>query len=252
MKVSSQRFSEIRWIEETGSTNRDLLDAALDGRKAGAVLVTDHQTAGRGRQGRTWLDDPGRSLLFSVLLRPEPDQVSVLPLVMGMAVVDVLRQLGGVGAMLKWPNDVLVTIDDGEERKLAGILAEAVTTEAGLAVVIGCGINVAFVTGPPTEVGDRAIDLATAGSSSLDRERLLDLALSSLDLWLGELEQHGAPAIIDAYRDRCCTLGRSVTLETPGGVIEGVAVDIDPSGALVIEANGKRTTVYAGDAHHRS
>ncbi|MEZ5379846.1 MAG: biotin--[acetyl-CoA-carboxylase] ligase [Acidimicrobiales bacterium] len=251
MKVTSQRFSEIRWIEETGSTNRDLLDAATEGRPAGSVLVTDHQTAGRGRQGRTWLDDPGRSLLFSVLLRPEADRTSVLPLVMGMAVVDAIRKVSSVPAVLKWPNDVLVVDADGSERKLAGILAEAVTTADGLAVVVGCGINVAFVTGPPNEVRDRAIDLVSAASAPVDRAVLLEAILGALDHWLDLLDRAGAEAIIEEYRDRCVTLGRVVTLETPAGVVTGTAVDIDPSGGLVLEVEGERRTLFAGDAHHQ-
>ncbi len=249
MKVTSQRFSEIRWVEETGSTNRDLLDAAIGGGAAGSVLVTDHQTAGRGRQGRTWVDDPGRSLLFSVLLRPDAAHVSVLPLVKGMAIVDALRELGGVNASLKWPNDVLVLDVDGSERKLAGTLAEAVTTSEGLAVVIGSGINVAFVTGPPIE---GAIDLVSAGAASVDREQLLDLVLTKLDHWLSELEQNGVSPIIAAYRSRCCTLGRVVTLQTPSGEVIGEAVDIDRSGALVLDVDGVRQVVFAGDTHHRA
>ncbi len=252
MKVTSQRFSEIRWIEETGSTNRDLLEAAVGGRAAGSVLVTDHQTAGRGRQGRTWIDDPGRSLLFSVLLRPDPAHVSVLPLVKGMAIVDAIGEFGGVDAKLKWPNDVLVADHDGTERKLAGTLAEAVMTDGGLAVVIGTGINVAFVTGPPMEVADRAIDLASVGAAMIDREILLDRILTRLDQWLGELERHGPTAIISAYRPRCCTLGRVVTIATPSGDLTGEAVDIAANGALVLEVDGERHEVLAGDTHHQA
>ncbi len=220
---------------------------------AGAVLVTDHQTAGRGRQGRTWVDDPGRSLLFSVLLRPDATHASVLPLVMGMSVVDAIRNATGVNVALKWPNDVLAIDESGEERKLAGILAEATTTSGGLAVIVGCGINVAFVTGPPEEVRHRAIDLESAAKGTgVDREALLEQILDRLDHWLSDLERGGPPAIINAYRPRCCTLGRTITLETASGEVTGEAVDIDPSGALVVDVDGARQTVFAGDAHHRS
>lgn len=255
LKAKSQRFSEIQWIEETGSTNRDLLEAARQGQRDGSVLVTNHQTAGRGRQGRAWHDDPGSSLLFSVLLRPEPDHVSLFPLVMGLAVVEAVRVSSSVDAVLKWPNDVLVAGPDGTERKLAGILAEATGSASDLAVVIGCGINVAFVTSPPIEVADRAIDLAAAteatdGVESIDRAALLDTILARLEYWLTALETGGAARILAAYRDCCITVGRNIRLETPTGVVEGTAVDIDPNGALVIDSNGTRRSYFAGDAHH--
>ena len=128
-------WREVRVVEETGSTNADLLAQARSGAGEGLVLVAEAQTSGRGRMGRRWISPPRRSLTFSVLLRPAvpAGRLGWLPLLAGVAVASALQQTAGVDARLKWPNDVLV---DGA--KIAGILAERWTN----AVVIGTGINV--------------------------------------------------------------------------------------------------------------
>jgi BirA family transcriptional regulator, biotin operon repressor / biotin---[acetyl-CoA-carboxylase] ligase len=128
-------WREVRVVEETGSTNADLLAQARSGAGEGLVLVAEAQTSGRGRMGRRWISPPRRSLTFSVLLRPAVPAglLGWLPLLAGVAVASALQQTAGVDARLKWPNDVLV---DGA--KIAGILAERWTN----AVVIGTGINV--------------------------------------------------------------------------------------------------------------
>src|SRR5689334_10678627 len=126
-------FTDVRWFAELDSTNRYLVDEARAGAPAGVVAVADHQTAGRGRLGRTWIAPPGAALLVSVLLRPRlpADRVHLVTLAAALALVDALPD---AGARIKWPNDVVV-----DDRKLAGILAEA---DSGGAVVVGMGCNV--------------------------------------------------------------------------------------------------------------
>jgi BirA family transcriptional regulator, biotin operon repressor / biotin---[acetyl-CoA-carboxylase] ligase len=128
-------WREIRVVEETGSTNADLLAKARSGADEGLVLVAEEQTSGRGRMGRRWISPPRRALTFSVLLRPAVPAglLGWVPLLAGVAVASALQRTAGMEARLKWPNDVLV---DGA--KIAGILAE----RWGNAVVIGTGINV--------------------------------------------------------------------------------------------------------------
>src|SRR5215470_4301682 len=128
-------WREVRVVEETGSTNADLLAKARSGADEGLVLVAEAQTSGRGRMGRRWISPPRRALTFSVLLRPAVPAglLGWAPLLAGVAVASALERTAGVDARLKWPNDVLV---DGA--KIAGILAE----RWGNAVVIGTGINV--------------------------------------------------------------------------------------------------------------
>ncbi len=135
-------WQQISLVAETGSTNADLAEAARRGEPGGTVLITDYQSAGRGRLGRTWTAPPGTSIAMSVLLRPvgvDPQRWTWLPLLAGLAVTEAVRRAAGLDAVLKWPNDVLLG-----ERKLCGILAERVETSTGPACVIGMGINVAL------------------------------------------------------------------------------------------------------------
>ena len=123
-------WQQVDYVAETGSTNADLAAAARTGAvEPGAVLVTDYQSAGRGRLGRTWTAPPGTSIAMSVLVRPDgvdPSRWTWLPLLTGLAVADGLSGAAGLEARLKWPNDVLVG-----DRKVCGILAERVETRTG-------------------------------------------------------------------------------------------------------------------------
>jgi BirA family biotin operon repressor/biotin-[acetyl-CoA-carboxylase] ligase len=248
-------------VPETGSTNADLLVAASEGRQEGAVLVADHQTAGRGRQARSWHDEPGNAMLMSVLLRPELALAPVVPLVAGLAVIDAIERLAGGGAAsganlvgLKWPNDVLAPALD--ERKLAGILAEATTgggatgSSRSLAVVVGIGLNLRWSSPPPAEIAARAATLGELLGADVERFTVVRAVLRELDRWLDRAALAGVAGVLDTYRRRCLTLGRQVRLQTPAGVVTGTATGVDASGALLVDGDGGRVTVTAGDAHH--
>lgn len=251
---SGTRFSWIDHVEWTGSTNADLLALAADGAPAGRVLIADHQVAGRGRQGRTWHDEPGTSVLMSVLLRPPAAWAPVVPLLAGVAVADGVDAVVGVTAdtspvALKWPNDVLVPGQG--ERKLSGILAESISDDDGLAVVVGMGVNVKPSTAAPADVAARAIAVHDLGPAIPTRDDVAGAILTALDRRLAEAEEGGAAAVLAAYRPRCATIGRPVVLETPAATVEGTAVAVDDEGALVIETDDGTVTIQAGDAHHR-
>src|SRR4051794_23009041 len=142
--TSNGRFSDVRWLDEVDSTNRVLLDEARGGADEGAVVVADHQTAGRGRLGRTWVAPPESGLLLSVLLRPTfgVELAHLATAAVGLAAADACRDVAGVVAGLKWPNDLVAVAPDGQERKLAGVLAEADLRGGVLAaIVVGIGIN---------------------------------------------------------------------------------------------------------------
>ncbi len=241
-----------RWTVEhcaqTGSTNADLATRAERGTLLpGTVLVTEEQTAGRGRAGRDWQCPPGAGLMFSVALRlpaVPAERRGWIGAVLGLSIVTAFARAAGVSATLKWPNDVLV---DGA--KCAGILGEL----AGDALIVGSGINVSL-TGDELPRAD-ATSLALVGGR-LDRAELLAATLNELGAWCdrwaaarGDVDDAG---IRPHYRTACSTIGSPVRILLPSGHwVIGTAVDVGESGGLSIrDENGDRQTYTAGDVVH--
>jgi len=230
-------------VEETGSTNADLLARARAGENiGGAVLFAEHQTAGRGRLGRHWVGAPRTQLAFSVGVDATgvpTDRWGWLPLATGLAVVDAVAAETGVRPKLKWPNDVLV---DGD--KLAGILAEVASPQS--VVVVGVGLN---VTASPRDSGEpNAISLRDLGVT-VDRNRLARRLLADLAARIAAWRA-GDPLTAD-YRNGSATIAAPVRVVLPGGEERiGTAVDVDEQGRLVIESDSGREVVSAGDVVH--
>lgn len=245
-------WTSLRVVAETGSTNSDLAAEAARGAAAGAVLVAEEQTAGRGRLERRW-SAPARSGVFlSMLLRPDgvsKQRWGWLPLLVGVAAASAVSQVAGVEVRLKWPNDLLVDVG-GEERKLGGILAEL----AGDAVVVGIGLNVSLREDELPVPG--AGSLVLAGATVTDRETLLRALLRTFDElyadWAGAAGDPEASGLRAAYAAQCATLGRSVRVELPGGrELLGEAVAVDGDGRLVVrDGAGAERAVGAGDVLH--
>ncbi|PVE10331.1 biotin--[acetyl-CoA-carboxylase] ligase [Streptomyces scopuliridis] len=253
-------WSSLDVVAATGSTNSDLAARAragadgTPGAPEGTVLIAEEQTAGRGRLDRRWSAPARSGLFFSVLLRPGPGvpvhRYGWLPLLTGVAVATGLARAAGVDTALKWPNDLLVTVD-GEERKAGGILAERAGDDA---VVVGVGINVSLHAAelPVPAAGS----LALANAVSLDRDTLLRGVLRSLERWYGEWrEADGDPVVSrlqEAYAAGCATLGRTVRAVLPGDrELVGEAVAVDGDGRLVVATeDGARHPVGAGDIVH--
>lgn len=246
----------VRFYEEVGSTNDVLRQMAAEHAPEGSVVIAESQTAGRGRLGRSWEAPPGSSLLMSVLFRPDLPPLEAYRLVMacGLAAAEACeavvenfvlpgRRQSLLHIDVKWPNDLLIG-----GRKMTGILAEAEPTPdgAGMAwVVVGMGINVSQQFGPDHPLAGRATSLAEATGAEIDRLALLGAVLEHLHAW------HGCPGsdVLAAWRDRCTMLGERVRIDAPGGVLEGVAEDLDPAGYLLLRDDaGALQRVAAGDA----
>jgi BirA family biotin operon repressor/biotin-[acetyl-CoA-carboxylase] ligase len=232
-------------VATTGSTNADLAAAARAGADSGSVLISDHQSAGRGRFARVWEAPPGTSLAISALLRP-PASVPVarwlwLPLLTGLAVASGLRAAAGVEVQLKWPNDVLI---DG--RKVCGILSERVDSVSGPAAVIGMGINTTLTEAQlpvPT-----ATSLALAGAVVDPGEIALGV-LQALGEWYSRWLA-GADLRAD-YASGCSSVGRTVRVElTPTEAVVGEATGVDANGCLLVRAAGVERAFAAGDVVH--
>ncbi len=264
------RFADVRWVAETGSTNADALELGRQGEAEGVVLVADHQTAGRGRLGRTWQAPVGGSLLCTILLRPPASVAASTTMAVAVAAADAVAELTGQAARLKWPND-LVWPGDGSvpDRKLAGILAEVDWPAASqissgwreprpqdrLVVAGGIGINVAWGTDVPADLADLAValDHLTAPSPPPAREDLLVAMLTHLDQRYAALLSgpEGAADLRHAWRQRSATLGRRVRIDLGVDDLEGTAVDITEEGHLVVETvEGDRRTIAVGDVVH--
>jgi BirA family transcriptional regulator, biotin operon repressor / biotin---[acetyl-CoA-carboxylase] ligase len=201
------RLSLRRLLHRLGTVDSTQLAAA--GMPLGSVVVADHQTAGRGRQGRSWEAPTGSGLFVTFVLEP----CAIVVFAAGVAAAEAC----GNGVLLKWPNDLIL-----DDRKLGGILAEIRHEHA----LVGIGINLSW---------------APAGAARLgaDRDLLLELLLPLMKKWT-EAEPE---AVIQRWRELSWTLGQQVRVELGGEVIEGMAEDVAEDGALLV--GGRR--VIAGD-----
>ena len=240
----------VRHVAVTGSTNDDLISAAVEGAAEGAVLVADHQTQGRGRGDRRWVNRRGRDLVFSLLLRPHtpPAHYGLLSPAAGVAVVRALTELTGTPFGLKWPNDVLAPALNPSAigGKVAGILVEA-NTEARYAV-IGIGIN---LLGEPPDLGAAraAESVEHASGMALSRERVAAQVLAELDGLYGQLRDCGPSPVIDAFGAVDVLRGRHLLLSTPAGRIEGTAAGVDETGRLLVDTPVGTIVADSGEAH---
>jgi BirA family biotin operon repressor/biotin-[acetyl-CoA-carboxylase] ligase len=226
------------------STNERAKELALAGAPGGLVVTAGEQTAGRGRRGHAWFSPPGSALLYSALLRPfAANAAPLLPLAVPIGVCEAAEAVAPVRCQVKWPNDVWI-----DERKVAGVLAEA-RPEEGWAV-IGVGLNVAILPDQfPPELRETATSLLpTEAEGGLPPGgapgigHALAALNESLGRWMGENDDR----ILDAYRARDTLCGRRISWD--GG--EGVAEEIDERGHLVVETDdGGRVSLGAGEVH---
>jgi BirA family biotin operon repressor/biotin-[acetyl-CoA-carboxylase] ligase len=233
-----------RHFRRVDSTNERAKDLAMAGAPGGLVVTADEQTAGRGRRGTAWFAPPGSCLLYSALVRPfAAEQSALLPLAVPIAVCEAAEDVAPVRCQVKWPNDIWI-----DERKVAGILAEARPEDAW--AVVGVGLNVAITEDQfPPELRDAAISLLPTeaegglppgGAPGVRR------ALAALNESLGRWLQAGDDEVLSAYRARDGLCGRRISWD--GG--EGVAEEIDERGHLVVEkSDGERVALGAGEVH---
>lgn len=237
--TASPRWRSVDHRDVVDSTNTVVADLAADGEEPGLVVVADHQTAGRGRLDRSWLDQPGGSLAVTALVAA-PDTPTLVALAAGLAVVDAAAAQG-VSTSLKWPNDVLTA--DG--RKCSGVLIE--TVGAGH-LAVGIGVNVDWRR-RGADLDPSWGSLAEASGGDVDRWRVLADLLHALDGHLTRIEDDPGQ-LLDAYRRRCVTLGQDVRVDLAEGVVDGTAEDVAEDGSLVVRTGGGTVAVHAGDVHH--
>lgn len=204
------------------------------------VVVADHQTKGKGRRGRSWMDD-SKSLVFSLLLKKDidPERIDLLPLLSGIAISQMLDDLD-MPSLIKWPNDVLI-----QEKKCSGILLEAVTEESIKAVIIGIGINLNDQEFP-SDIREKAISLAMASKREYDSKRILTLFFNRFDA-LYSMYQNKDDSYLDILRKRSYLTGKKVRLDYYGENIEATVIDILANGHLLLNDGKKDIEVNAGE-----
>lgn len=234
-------------LDACGSTNDEAARLARAGARHGTVVIARAQTAGRGREGRTWASPPDAGLYLSAVVRPPLPLAHVPPmtLAIGVGLCDAARELG-VTATLKWPNDLLVGT-----RKLAGVLVEAQSQGARLeAVIVGIGVNLGGAI--PPELAPAAITLAEAlGTDAVAgqalRERFLAALFAHVESWIDRYVAGGLPSIVPAWHERMAPqLAARATVD--GAALTGEVAGLDLDGALLLrDDTGRVHRVRSGD-----
>jgi BirA family biotin operon repressor/biotin-[acetyl-CoA-carboxylase] ligase len=227
------------------STNTELARLAFEGAAEGLAVVADEQTAGRGRLQRQWSSPKGAGLYFSILLRPKIpiEHWPLITFMAALAVGDALTEGANLQTDIKWPNDLLVN-----ERKICGILAEAIETPAGRAVILGIGINLTQNAFPP-ELANVATSVSAATGSHAERESILAALLSALSRWYALLNE--PEKIVAAWCSRSSYAnGKLVQVSNGDEVWQGTTCGVEPDGALRLgTASGEVKLVRAGDVY---
>jgi BirA family biotin operon repressor/biotin-[acetyl-CoA-carboxylase] ligase len=224
-----------RHFRQTDSTNTRARELAAAGAPHGTVVTASEQTAGRGRQGRTWIAPPHKALLYSAILRPLEDHHTLLPLAVPLAVCEAAEQLNpALTCKVKWPNDIHV-----EGKKLAGVLIEARPQDGWAVIGIGLNLYISEDEFPP-ELRDTATSIFDHGHS--DPSHAAQVLNQRLNHWV----QADPPEVLSEWRKRDALKGREVAWEDGSGVADGV----DDRGYLLVTVpGGDRIAVGAGEVH---
>jgi len=245
MCLSAARLEKLLWprpiqfFPQIDSTQTVALQWLHSDAMAGAVVIADEQLAGRGRLGRIWSTPPGVALALSVILRPEAKALPQVTMLGAVAVAELLESLGACVVTIKWPNDVRLL-----GRKVGGVLPEAIWDGNRLGgVTLGIGVNVRndFTN---TELAGLAISAEATLGRRLDRAELLAALLARVDYWAARL---GTTDLFTAWKTRLETLGQAVKVVSFTGTVSGIAESVDEQGVLILNDNGTRRPVIAGD-----
>ncbi|HEY6284318.1 MAG TPA: biotin--[acetyl-CoA-carboxylase] ligase [Ktedonobacteraceae bacterium] len=255
------------YLSTVESTNTLAMQLAYEQPEEGLVILTDSQTAGKGRRGRRWVDVPGCNVLMSILFRPlYPPQILVM--ITSLAVVDAIADICQVAAAIKWPNDVLI-----EDRKVAGILIETSHDSSGrMIAVAGIGVNVngsikelakhSSIQVPLTAI---ATTLESACGHIVSREVFIARLLQYIEKSYFALQQEIAELSVvgtvikepftrlirERWRSQLATLGRTIVVQQGNSVVSGIAEDVDESGELLLRRHsGDLVRITWGDVEY--
>ena len=247
---SRQLLHRLHIVEQIDSTNRLAMELSQSGSTRGLVVLSERQTAGRGRRGRQWVSPFARNIYCSVVWEFDAGAAALegLSLAVGIAVVRALEASGVCGAMLKWPNDVL-----HGQRKLAGILIEMMGDTSGRCqVVIGIGINVAMTNAiDAAEIDQPWIDANSIAGKSILRNLLAANLITQLLPLLAEFEAKGFASFREDWSALDCMHGREIALHFGDRILHGTAAGVNESGALAMDTDVGRQWFHGGEVSLR-
>lgn len=237
--------AKIHWIKSCPSTNDFAKKLAHRGAEEGTVVIADEQTRGRGMKGRTWYSVRNKGFYISCILRPDRSNISLLPLLAGLAVRDAIFKELGLQIKLKWPNDLV-----WEKRKLGGILCESgfFGNKAHYSV-LGIGLNISHRSEDfPEEIRASAISLKLMTERDIDKKALLGRLWEQLNHWHGFFYHGQLDKIVSAFQEYSAVpLGKELVLVTQEGDISGFYRGISPRGELILEVNKKKKSFFAAE-----
>ena len=234
--------SRIHYHRLIGSTMDAARDLARDGEREGAVVIAEEQNKGRGRFNRVWVSPPGLNLYFTVILRPEPAQLSYMNMAATLAVHDTAARFAKLAPAVKWPNDVRIG-----GRKLSGILIESEFEGDKLShALVGIGVNVNLDVSEHPEIADTATSLRSETGREFDRSDALYSVLKNLDFWYERLK--AGESLTEYWAATLETLGKRVQLRWRDQIIEGLAQSVDDQGNLaILQDDGEIIKAVAGE-----
>ena len=236
----------IHYFESVGSTNNIAYEMAEEGAQEGTVVIANEQTKGKGRLGRVWDSPADTGVYLSCILRPDiaPNEVPEITLVTAVSVVKAIRKFSGVQALIKWPNDILIS-----DKKSGGILTELkAETDKINFVILGIGININTVTSE-LPGGATSVKKETKSSADLSRVEFIKILLTELENEYAKFRENGFSSIRNDWKSLSCTLERYVSVATGAKKkFYGKAIDVDEKGALIVRSDsGEERTFLSGD-----
>ncbi len=236
-KINTTRIGHtLKNLPQTDSTNEEIRrNLTLP---EGTVVVSDFQTHGRGRQGRTWHSEPGSGLYLSTLLKPHlpPESLHFITLMAGVATVSAIQQHGAKQAKLKWPNDILFN-----GKKLSGILCEHIP---GKAVIVGIGINM-NQTQFPKDIQDIATSMKMETGNIINRADLILSLLEYLDYGYEDYLQGNKESLLQKWISNTDMFGKTVTVHQKGASMTGTAIGLDSEGRLILQTSDGETHIIS-------
>lgn len=238
---------ELLFFNEVNSTNDVAMEGGAKGLTEGLIVLSEGQSHGKGRMGRTWVSPKNVNIYVSILLRPDisPQYAPVMTMMSAISTARAITDVTGLETQIKWPNDILI-----EGKKVSGILTEMNAEQERINyVVLGIGINVNMKRPDfPEDLRMPATSLMECSGKKVDRLSLLCTLINTLERDYDELRNSGVMSIFNQWRSRCNILNRRIRVCLTGGEITGVAEDFTPEGGLVIRLDGReKRVIYAGD-----